>query len=90
MLDDNMIYINEDIRKTLEKKNIFITKRITPPRIFPMHFHHVWEMELLLNTDMNVTEISLSCGFHTLPHFMRQFKKKYQITPLQMRKNKNS
>lgn len=75
MLDDNMIYINEDIRKTLEKKNIFITKRITPPRIFPMHFHHVWEMELLLNTDMNVTEISLSCGFHTLPHFMRQFKK---------------
>ena len=43
--------------------------------------------KLLLATNMNVTEIGLECGFNTLTHFLRQFKKKYQMTPLQMRKS---
>lgn len=39
----------------------------------------------LLNTHLAIGDISLRCGFEDTSHFIRVFKKKYQITPLQYR-----
>ena len=42
--------------------------------------------QLLQNTDATVTQIAAQSGFQTLPHFLRTFKEKMGITPLQFRK----
>ena len=41
---------------------------------------------LLGNTTDSILDISLQCGFSNLSNFNRMFKKKYGITPRQMRK----
>lgn len=42
--------------------------------------------ELLKYTDKTVEEITFSCGFHNVSHFINQFKKHEKSTPLQYRK----
>lgn len=42
--------------------------------------------ELLQNTDMQVMNICLLCGFNNLGNFMKEFKKEMHITPLKYRK----
>jgi AraC-like DNA-binding protein len=42
--------------------------------------------KLLLNTDMNVVDISYDCGFNNLSHFNKQFRKFIGKTPTQFRK----
>lgn len=42
---------------------------------------------LLENTDMNVTEIALECGYDNVNTFIRQFKIIVETTPLQYRKS---
>jgi len=44
------------------------------------HAHH-----LVLNTDLSISQISLECGFEDTSHFIRVFKQKHQLTPLQLR-----
>lgn len=39
----------------------------------------------LIETDLQVKEISYACGYETLPFFFRQFKRFKQISPLQFR-----
>ncbi|HEY4207628.1 MAG TPA: AraC family transcriptional regulator [Puia sp.] len=39
----------------------------------------------LLGTDMPVQDISLECGFEDTSHFIRVFKSRYEVTPLQYR-----
>ena len=46
--------------------------------------------ELLINTDLNVTEIAYSCGFKDASSFNKHFKRYYNISPLKYRLNKNS
>ncbi len=41
---------------------------------------------LLAATDMQITEVALSCGYPSVNLFIRSFKEIYQITPLQYRK----
>ena len=41
--------------------------------------------ELLLSTDLPITEIAQSCGFNDPLYFSRIFKKKYKISPTQYR-----
>jgi len=41
---------------------------------------------LLLNTDLNVVDISYDCGFNNLSHFNKQFRKLIGKTPSQFRK----
>ena len=36
---------------------------------------------MLLNTDVSVSEIALACGFYDTPHFIRCFKSVMKITP---------
>ncbi|WP_079911562.1 AraC family transcriptional regulator [Paenibacillus sp. 32352] len=42
--------------------------------------------KLLENTDQDIIQIALSCGFQNLQHFYRIFKRSAKVTPLQYRK----
>ena len=42
-------------------------------------------LHLVINTDLGISEISLECGFEDTSHFIRVFKQKHQLTPLQFR-----
>lgn len=41
---------------------------------------------LLMNTDLNVVDISYDCGFNNLSHFNKQFRNITSLTPTQYRK----
>jgi AraC family transcriptional regulator, exoenzyme S synthesis regulatory protein ExsA len=46
--------------------------------------------KLLLNTSKkNVSEIAYTTGFENITHFSRIFKEKYNLSPLQFRKETN-
>jgi AraC family transcriptional regulator, dual regulator of chb operon len=45
---------------------------------------------LLQNTDMPVEEILYRTGYTNMSHFYRLFKMKYNVTPIEYRKNRNS
>ena len=49
-----------------------------------------YSCRLLLNTDLNVVDISYDCGFNNLSHFNKQFKKFINKTPTQYRKLRDS
>ena len=40
----------------------------------------------IVYTNLPITEIAFSSGYHTLSHFNREFKNMFHITPLEMRK----
>lgn len=42
---------------------------------------------LLRSTDQNITEIGLQCGFESPSHFIQVFKRKYHMTPGQLKKS---
>lgn len=44
-------------------------------------------MDLLLSTDLPVTEVCLECGFFNLGNFLREFRRQTGTTPLQYRLN---
>lgn len=46
--------------------------------------------KLLGATDLPVTDVALECGFSNLGHFMSEFKKSTQLSPLQFRKQSGS
>ncbi|WPQ62822.1 AraC family transcriptional regulator [Chitinophaga sancti] len=43
---------------------------------------------LLLNDDMNVSEVALACGFENVPHFIKIFKQEFGDTPHALRAKK--
>ncbi len=45
--------------------------------------------KMLISTDKSVTDIALTAGFSSASHFISQFKKYKQITPMQFRKELN-
>ena len=45
-----------------------------------------YSCQLLLNTDLNIVDISYDCGFNNLSHFNKQFKKFVGNTPTLFRK----
>jgi len=46
--------------------------------------------QLLLNTDLNILDISYDCGFNNLSHFNKQFRKFIGNTPTQFRNLRDS
>lgn len=42
---------------------------------------------LLNNSTYNVSEVAFTCGFESVSHFIRIFKKQYSLTPAQVRAN---
>ena len=57
------------------------------PITFVNHFRLLKAVNLLQNTEMSITEISLSCGFPNISYFSRCFRKYYGCTPRQIRLN---
>jgi len=49
-----------------------------------------YSCQLLLNTDLNILDISYDCGFNNLSHFNKQFKKFIGATPTQFRRYRDS
>ncbi len=49
-----------------------------------------YSCQLLLNTDLNILDISYDCGFNNLSHFNKQFKKFIGATPSEFRKFRDS
>ena len=43
--------------------------------------------EMLKGTNVPISEIAYTCGFHTLSHFNKQFKKQFQLSPRAYRKH---
>jgi transcriptional regulator GlxA family with amidase domain len=41
---------------------------------------------LVLESDMKISDICGNCGFNTLSFFIKQYKTKYRLTPLEHRK----
>ena len=41
---------------------------------------------MLQNEEKSITEVAMDCGYRNLSHFLRSFKKKYQLTPKEYRK----
>ncbi len=42
---------------------------------------------MLLSSEMSVSDVAISCGYENFSHFIAEFKKKYKITPGQLRRN---
>ena len=55
---------------------------------YVLHLRMSKAKDLLLTTDMPVTEVALSCGYPSVNLFIRNFKEMYNVTPLQYRKIK--
>ena len=49
-----------------------------------------YSCQLLLNTDLNILDISYDCGFNNLSHFNKQFKKFIGATPTEFRRYRDS
>jgi AraC-like DNA-binding protein len=45
--------------------------------------------KLISKSNSSIKDIALSCGFSDVAYFTNCFKRLYQITPTQMRENKN-
>ena len=56
----------------------------------PIDFTNAYRLEvsqnLILTTDLNITDICMSCGFNHLSYFTKQFQMKYGCTPREYRK----
>lgn len=59
----------------------------TPPQKYLTAIRMRHACSMLKDTDMNVTEICVQCGFNDPNYFSRIFKKNMGITPLQYRKS---
>lgn len=66
---------------------IFIQEHKISPQQYLISFRLNTAVNLLETTKMNITEISYSCGFKDTPTFYKHFKKQFNITPVQYRKN---
>ena len=46
--------------------------------------------QLILYSNESITDIAYYCGFNSTSYFLRAFKKKYGVSPLVYRKNKEN
>jgi 2-isopropylmalate synthase len=44
---------------------------------------------LLRNSNMTVENVAYAAGYQNVEHFNRQFRKKYNMTPVEYRNSKN-
>ncbi len=69
---------------------IFMKKIAQSPQRYLILFRLRMGCEMLQQTKRNITEIAYSCGFKDTPSFCKQFRKQYQQTPLQYRRQERS
>ena len=53
---------------------------------YVLHLRMSKAKDMLVTTDISITDIALSCGYPSVNLFIRNFKELYNITPLQYRK----
>lgn len=58
--------------------------KATPPRYY-LELRLTRARQLLLSTNKTLTEISVACGFLTLPHFHRCFRQLFNMAPREFR-----
>ena len=54
------------------------------------HLRMTRAKDLLLTTELSITEVALSCGYPSVNLFIRSFKEMHGATPLQYRKQTNT
>ena len=68
-------------------RKLFITHLNTTPKQYILDLRIQKAKSLLTDTPLTVTAISENCGFSSIYHFSREFKKKNGITPSQYAEN---
>ena len=95
-------YIHQNFTGTISLKEFgeqFHLSEKYISRYFKEHFHITISQyvtylrlkhakQLLQDTDIPVTEIAMQSGYQNISYFIRSFKKTYEVSPLQYRKNK--
>ena len=57
---------------------------------YVLHLRMSKAKDLLVSTDLPITEVALSCGYPSVNLFIRNFKETHGVTPLQYRKQTNT
>jgi AraC-like DNA-binding protein len=65
---------------------LFIANQKVSPQQYLIEYRLLTACRHLRETNLTVTEITYSCGFKDTPSFNKHFKKRYNMTPLQYRK----
>jgi AraC-like DNA-binding protein len=66
---------------------IFLRCAKLPPKQYLLRCRTAAAGEMLANTELNVTEVALSCGFHDSSSFCREFRRCNGCTPLAYRRS---
>lgn len=67
---------------------LFMTYRKISPQQYLINYRLNIAQNLLVESDLNVTEVAYSSGFKDAPAFYKHFNKRFHITPLQYRANR--
>ena len=62
----------------------FKTRFDTTPQKWLMDKRLTKAREMLVSTEISVTQVALETGYENVSHFIKEFKKKYQMTPKQL------
>lgn len=57
---------------------------------YVLHLRMSKAKDMLMTTDLPITEVALSCGYQSVNLFIRNFKEMHGVTPLQYRKQNNT
>lgn len=57
---------------------------------YVVHLRMLKAKDMLVTTDLPITEIAMSCGYPSVNLFIRNFKEAHGVTPLQYRKKTNT
>ncbi|MBW4891576.1 AraC family transcriptional regulator [Mucilaginibacter sp. HMF5004] len=68
-------------------KNAFKQQYNTTPALWLKNKKLDLALSHIITSDMTVSQVAFECGFEDPSHFIRVFKEKYDLTPLQYRQN---
>lgn len=60
-----------------------------PPQSFILKKRLSRALQMLLNSDYTVSQITMLCGFHSDSYFIKQFKNEFSLSPIQYRKRQS-
>ena len=100
-LKDMLSFIHENFRSEITVEDIARSANISKSECFrcfrtlisskPLTYLNEYRLkkaaELLLNTDMQITEVCFASGFNHISYFGKVFRKYYGVTPKQFRHN---
>lgn len=88
--EDNILDLADELKMTpLAFRQKFKEVYNTTPKKWQVIKRLEKAKVLLENTPKNVSEVCIECGFDNLSWFIQAFKKQYNLTPKQIKNNKN-